>query len=123
MTIANTGLQAADLRNKYNKENIAQQFGHFLAQNQFGQQRRQSDFGFNQKFPQFTGQWAGRLGRAGNIRSGLFGEQMNQMNQQHLDQQGQINFNQAQMEAQYVQQQAERRAALERALAALAGNQ
>jgi hypothetical protein len=62
--------QIADLSNRYNQDNAANEYGRFVSQQRFGRQRADMNRGYLSQFPKFTGAWAGRLGSG--IKSGVF---------------------------------------------------
>lgn len=109
--------QLADLQNKYNQDNAAQEYGRFISQQRFGRQFDDMNRNYMRAFPGFTGKWAGRLGS--DVKSGVFNQDLGNYVNDYGRQMNQLTEDQASTMGNYQMQQAQRDAAYQRALLAL----
>jgi hypothetical protein len=66
----------SDLSQKYSQDEATNAYARFISQQRFNRQRQDQTQGFQRSFPQFTGQYARRLGSG--VRSGVFGSKLNE---------------------------------------------
>ena len=117
MAIGDLFTQRQNLLSDYATQNAAQEFGRMLGQQRFARQREDMTRGFQQQFPRFTGQWAGRLGSG--VKSGVFGQQLGQRSSDFLRGLQDLDVAAVQQQSQFQFGEAQRKQALEPALQAL----
>lgn len=117
MSMFDFSARQADLTNKYNQENAAQDFGRMLGQQRYSRQRDLMNTGYQRQFPKFTGQWARRLGSG--VQSGVMREGLQNNVNDYLRSLGELDTGQAQQEAQFTADRAAREAAYRQMLLAL----
>lgn len=104
----------ADLQNRYNQDNAAQEYGRFISQQRFSRNRQDMNDQFAKAFPKFTGQWAGRLGSG--IQSGVFRQGLTDSVNNFNQNMGRLDADNAAAEGQYQTDFAARQAAYQRML-------
>ena len=109
--------QLADLQNKYNQDNAAQEYGRFISQQRFGRQFDGMNRSYMRAFPKFTGGWARRLGS--DVKSGVFNQDLANNVNDYGRQVNQLTEDQASTMGNFQVTQAQRDAAYQRALLAL----
>lgn len=109
--------QLSDLTDRYAQDDATSAYANFIGQQRFSRQREDNNKGFTRAFPQFTGQWARRLGSG--IQSGVMGDKLNQFVGDYTQGQGRLNEDQAQQNSQYESQRTMANSSYQRALLAL----
>lgn len=66
----------SDLSEKYAQDDATSQYARFISKQRFGRDREDANRSYGRAFPQFTGQYAKRLGSG--IKSGVFQEKLSQ---------------------------------------------
>ena len=66
----------SDLSEKYSQDDATSQYARFVSKQRFGRDREDVNRSYGRAFPQFTGQYAKRLGSG--IQSGVFQEKLSQ---------------------------------------------
>ena len=93
-----------DLTRRYTQDQATQDYGRFVAQNQFMRQRKDLNQGFEQRFPKLTGAFARRFGS--RVGSGQIGAGLTQATNQFNQALGDVDQSQAQWENQFQMQNA-----------------
>jgi hypothetical protein len=109
--------QTADLQNRYAQDSAQSEYGRFMGQQRYARNREGMNRDFMQRFPRFTGQWAGRLGSG--VKSGVFKQGLTDNVNNFNRALGEVDTDQAASEGQFATQQAMRDAAYRRSLMAL----
>lgn len=107
----------ADVQSDFERNQLMAEQGRKMGQKRFARNRAEMVQGFGRQFPQVTGRMAGRLGSG--IRSGVANQQLGRFVggfQQNL---GDLDVSQSMAEAQFIQDEAARRAAYQRMLQTL----
>lgn len=96
--------QLADLSNRYANKSATDDYARILGQQRFSRNKRDFTQGYQQNFPKFTGQWAGRLGN--QVQSGVFRQQLTEGVNKFNQGLGDMEADQAGSEGQYFATQA-----------------
>lgn len=107
----------SDLTNSYAQDEATNAYARFISKQRFSRQRQDMTQGYQRQFPQFTGQYAHRLGSG--VRSGVFQNKLNQFVGDYNQSQGRLNEDEAGTDSQYNQSQALRQSQYQQALLAL----
>lgn len=104
----------ADLQNRYNQDNAAQEYGRFISQQRFSRQKQDMNDQYTKAFPKFTGAWAGRLGSG--IKSGVMRQDLADSVNGFNRNMGQLDTDNAAAEGQFASDFAARQAAYQKML-------
>lgn len=107
----------SDLTNNYAKDEATNAYARFISKQRFGQQRQDTTTGFQRAFPQFTGGFAHKLGSG--IRSGVFGDKLNQFVGDYGQSQDRLNQSEAGFDSNSQQTQAMNQSQYQQQLLAL----
>lgn len=93
-----------DLTNKYSQDEATNAYARFISKQRFSRQRQDSATGYQRAFPGFVAQ--ANHGMGSGIRSGVFGQKLNQFVGDYNQGQDRLNQDEAGFDANDVQNQA-----------------
>lgn len=117
MNLFDYNTQKSKLLSDYGQQGLAQETGRMLGQQRFSRQRSDLNRQMVRAFPQFTGQWAGRLGS--NVKSGVFGQKLGEFTGDFQRRLQDVDLAAAQQQAGWTQEDLNRKIQLEQLLAQL----
>lgn len=117
MNLFDYNTKKSRLLSDYGQQGLAQETGRMLGQQRFSRQRSDLNRQMVRSFPQFTGQWAGRLGS--NVKSGVFGQKLGEFTGDFQRRLQDVDLAAAQQQAGWTQEDLNRKIQLEQLLAQL----
>lgn len=117
MTMFDFSSRQADLTNKYNQDNAAQEFGRMLGQQRYSRQRDLYNTQYQRQFPSLTANWAHRLGSG--VQSGVMRENLANNVNDYLGNLNSLDTQWTQQDAQFAADKAAREAAYRQMLQSL----